>query len=197
VALQGAIGNRAVTQLLRGANASTGPPSVVLLQRMFSADDLKGPATGQVIWKKYTPDKDSGALFLNHLAQKCNNANQIDSGLLMGVPGPYAVVYSKLGTFLSTVMTNFAAHSFTGSTAVHKNEQQKYPVDAARPYRYFEFGITGTGQTRIVFDRATLTCHISTHYEAPKVLLIGGAPPNAAIAYLANYIDNTLGYGPL
>ena len=46
------------------------------------------------------------------------------------------------------------------------------------------------GQTRIVFDRLTDTCYLSTHYEAPKVLTVGGAAPAGAIAYMCKYLKD-------
>ena len=173
VALQRAIGNQAVMRLLENRSPAA-------IQRMFDkADEAKG-MTGQAIWKKYTPDKDAGAAFLNFLATACGTPNQIDTGVL----ATKGFVHSKVAAFLNNVFANFAGSSFPGSTIIHANDEQKYPVDAANPNRYAEFGINGTGQTRVVLDRTTGVLYLSTHYEAPKVIRVGGAAPAAAIQHI-------------
>ena len=176
VALQRTIGNQAVMRLLE--NRSSASPAAI--QRMFDkADEAKG-MTGQAIWKKYTPDKDAGAAFLNFLSTACGTPNQIDTGVL----ATKGFVHSKVAAFLNNVFGNFAGSSFPGSTIIHDNNEQKYPVDAANPNRYAEFGINGTGQTRVVLDRTAGVLYLSTHYEAPKVIRVGGAAPVAAIQHI-------------
>ncbi|MGH9222404.1 MAG: hypothetical protein ACRD2W_01060 [Acidimicrobiales bacterium] len=157
---------------------------------MFDEADLKGTSTGQKIWDRYTPNKDAGVALTDHLAQKSGGAGQIDTGVLAAATGTNAVVYKKIATFLNGVLTNMAGNSFAGSTVIHKNLEGKYPRDP-REERYCEFGFKGLENTRLVYDRDAMVCWISTHYEAPKRILMDGQNPAAAMAHMEGWlIDN-------
>lgn len=53
----------------------------------------------------------------------------------------------------------------------------------ANKQRYIDYGMTGTGQTRVVVDLETNRVYLSTHYERPKILLINGATPQAMLTH--------------
>jgi hypothetical protein len=205
--LQRTIGNQATKRLL--ARTSILPPATqAVVQRgrnktgttqaktgsggaktgstsdFIDAGDMKKEP--QEIWKKYTPDKDMGAKFLDHLAQKSGSADTIDTSRLTTHP------YDKLAAWLNGIFGAFTlgTHFFYGSTLFHGNDEKRYPVSENKQ-RYIEYGIVGTGQTRVVVDLDTNRVYLSTHYERPKILLVNGAVPQAVLtqaqADLAGY----------
>ena len=95
--LQQTVGNRAVARMFDVSAAPVG------VQRMFDEADLKASSDGKAIWKRYTPDKDKGAAFLDHLSSKCGTPGAIDTGRLAAVgapapaPAPVAAAASGAG----------------------------------------------------------------------------------------------------
>ena len=205
--LQRTIGNQATQRLL--ARTSVLPPATqAVVQRGRGKPPAKQSTTGsggartgsapdfiqpndwkrtpQEIWKTYTPDKDTGAKFLDHLAQKSGSADTIDTSRLTTHP------YDKLAAWLNGIFDAFTlgTHFFYGSTLFHGNDEKRYPVSENKQ-RYIEYGIVGTGQTRVVVDLETDRVYLSTHYERPKILLVNGAVPQAVLtqakADLAGY----------